>query len=149
MVLLHEFKDKVQLDIRSHLDEQKVEELEQAAIMADDYALTHKMSSKSGNPQQKRYHGSGDRENISRNMDDRKRQGKSTENVGLVSKVEPLKPISCGHCGKPGHVITNCQLEHDVVVGDSAPIKQHPYRVSPMKKELLDKKVQTTRKPSN
>ena len=27
-------------------------------------------------------------------------------------------------------------------VGDSAPIKQHPYRVSPMKKELLDKEVQ-------
>ena len=108
MVLLEEFKDKVRPDIRSHLDEQKVEELEKAAIMADDYALTHKMSSKSGNPQLKRYHGSGNRENISRNMDDRKRQGKSTENVGLVSKVEPLKPISCGHCGKPGHIITNC-----------------------------------------
>ena len=108
MVLLEEFKDKVRPDIRSHLDEQKVEELEKAAIMADDYALTHKMSSKSGNPQQKRYHGSGNRENISRNMDDRKRQGKSTENVGLVSKVEPLKRISCGHCGKPGHIITNC-----------------------------------------
>ena len=41
-------------------------------------------------------------------MDDRKRHGKSTENVGLVSKVEPLKPIICGHCGKPGHIITNC-----------------------------------------
>ena len=108
MVLLEEFKDKVRPDIRSHLDEQKVEELEKAAVMADDYALTHKMSSKSGNPQQKRYHGSGNRENISRNMDDRKRQGKSTENIGLVSKVEPLKPISCGHCGKPGHIITNC-----------------------------------------
>ena len=108
MVLLEEFKDKVRPDIRSHLDEQKVEELEKAAIMADDYALTHKMSSKSGNPQQKRYHGSGNRENISRNMDDRKRQGKSTENVGLVSKVEPLKPISCGHCGKTGHIITKC-----------------------------------------
>ena len=108
MVLLEEFKDKVRPDIRSHLDEQKVEEQEKAAIMADDYALTHKMSSKSGNPQQKRYHGSGNRENISRNMDDRKRQGKSTENVGLVSKVKPLKPISCGHCGKPGHIITNC-----------------------------------------
>ena len=105
MVLLEEFKDKVRPDIRSHLDEQKVEELEKAAVMADDYALTHKMSSKSGNPQQKRYHGSGNRENISRNMDDRKRQGKSTENVGLVSKVEPLKPISCGNCGKPGHIL--------------------------------------------
>ena len=54
MVLLEEFKDKVRPDIRSHLDEQKVEELEKAAVMADDYALTHKMSSKSGNPQQKR-----------------------------------------------------------------------------------------------
>ena len=108
MVLLEEFKDKVRPDIRSHLDEQKVEELEKAAVMADDYALTHKMSSKSGNSQQKRYHGSGNRENVSRNMDDRKRQGKSTENVGLVSKVEPLKPISCGHCGKPGHIISNC-----------------------------------------
>ena len=31
--------------------------------------------------------------------------------------------------------------EHDVVVGDSAPIKQNPYMVSPMKKELLDKEV--------
>ena len=41
-------------------------------------------------------------------MADRKIHGKSTENVGLVSKVEPLKPISCGHCGKPGHIITNC-----------------------------------------
>ena len=33
-------------------------------------------------------------------------------------------------------------IEHNVDVGDSAPIKQHPYRVSPMKKELLDKEVQ-------
>ena len=33
-------------------------------------------------------------------------------------------------------------IEHDVDVGDSAPIKQHPYRVSPIRKELLDKEVQ-------
>ena len=83
MVLLKEFKDKVRPDIRSHLDAQKVEKLEKAAVMADDYALTHKMSSKSGNPQQKRYHGSGNRENISRNMDDKKRQGKSTEKLRM------------------------------------------------------------------
>ena len=43
MVLLEVFKDKVRPDIRSHLDEQKVEKLEKAAVMADDYALTHKM----------------------------------------------------------------------------------------------------------
>ena len=76
--------------------------------MADDYALTHRVVSlvtlsRKGTMVQvieKIYP-----EII---MDDRKRQGKSTENVGLVSKVEPLKPISCGHCGKPGHIITNC-----------------------------------------
>ena len=33
-------------------------------------------------------------------------------------------------------------MEHDVDVGNSVPIKQHPYRVSPMKRELLDKEVQ-------
>ena len=70
MVLLVEFKVKIWPGIRSHLDEQK--ELEKAAVMADDFALTHKMS-KSGNPQQKRYHASGNRENISRNTHDRKR----------------------------------------------------------------------------
>ena len=66
------------------------------------------MSNKSGNPQQKRYYGAGCRENISRNTDDIKRQGKSTENVGSVSNVEPLKLISCGLCEKPGRIITNC-----------------------------------------
>ena len=33
-------------------------------------------------------------------------------------------------------------IEHDVDVGDSAPIKEHLYMVGPMKKELLDKEVQ-------
>ena len=41
MVLLEEFKDKVRPDTRSHLDEQKVEKLEKAALMDVDYALTH------------------------------------------------------------------------------------------------------------
>ena len=55
MTLLEEFKDKVWPDIISHLDEQKVEKMENAAVMADNYVLTHKMSSKSGNPHHKRY----------------------------------------------------------------------------------------------
>ena len=47
--LLEEFKDKVRPDIRSHLDGGTGE----SSILADDYGLTHKMSSKSGNKQQK------------------------------------------------------------------------------------------------
>ena len=34
-------------------------------------------------------------------------------------------------------------IEHDVDVGDSAPIKQHPYRVSPCRKSYLTKKSST------
>ena len=47
MVLLEEFKDKVRPDIRSHLDQQKVQKLEKSAVMTDDYALTHELSCKS------------------------------------------------------------------------------------------------------
>jgi len=32
-------------------------------------------------------------------------------------------------------------MEHDVDVGEASPIKQHPYRVSPTKRELLDKEI--------
>ena len=41
MVLLEEFKDKVRPDIRSHLDEQKVEELEQDIVFKKDKATLH------------------------------------------------------------------------------------------------------------
>ena len=112
--------------------------------MADDYALTHKMSSKSGNPQQKRFHGLGNRENISRNMDERKRQGKSTENVGLVSKVEPLKPISCGHCGKPGHIITNCWKLGGKTPGEHCGRFNHKSEDCRIAKNKLQKEVKPT-----
>ena len=72
MVLLEEFKDQVWHDSRSHLDGQKVEKLEKAAVMDNEYGLTHKMSSKSGNPRQKMYCGSCNRENISQHRYDRK-----------------------------------------------------------------------------
>ena len=44
LILLEEFQQCVHLDIRTYLDEHKAETLAQAATMADDYALTHKLS---------------------------------------------------------------------------------------------------------
>ncbi|XP_062586991.1 uncharacterized protein LOC134248592 [Saccostrea cucullata] len=44
VILIEEFKNCIQPEIRTYLDEQKVETLEQAATAADDYALTHKVS---------------------------------------------------------------------------------------------------------
>ena len=41
-MLLEESKGCLPAKIKIHLDERKVEDLHQAAIWADDYALTHK-----------------------------------------------------------------------------------------------------------
>lgn len=46
IVLLQEFKRSMQLDVRRHLEEQRVDMLDKAAINADDYVLTHKNSNK-------------------------------------------------------------------------------------------------------
>ena len=45
-MFLEGFKNCLPSDIKTHLDERKTEDLYQAAIWADDYALTHKGSSK-------------------------------------------------------------------------------------------------------
>ena len=42
LMLLEEFKGCLPAEIKTHLDERKVEDLHQAAVWADDYALTHK-----------------------------------------------------------------------------------------------------------
>lgn len=41
-MLLEEFKGCLSAEIKTHLDEKKAEDLHQAAIWADDYALTHR-----------------------------------------------------------------------------------------------------------
>lgn len=43
-ILVEEFKQCIHTDIKTHLDESKVQTLEQAAVMSDDFALTHKLS---------------------------------------------------------------------------------------------------------
>jgi len=45
-MLLEEFKNCLPSDIKTHLDERKANDLSQAAVWADDYALTHKDSFK-------------------------------------------------------------------------------------------------------
>ena len=42
LLLVEEFKKCLQSDVKVYLDEQKADGLHQAAILADDYSLTHK-----------------------------------------------------------------------------------------------------------
>jgi len=42
LLLVEEFKNCLQSDVKMYLDEQKADSLHQAAVLADDYSLTHK-----------------------------------------------------------------------------------------------------------
>ncbi|KAL5022408.1 hypothetical protein ScPMuIL_001563, partial [Solemya velum] len=53
LLLIEEFKRCVHTNIKTHLDERKVETLSEAATMADDYALTHKGSFATNSSQEK------------------------------------------------------------------------------------------------
>ena len=44
LMLVEEFKRCIQSDVKTFLDEKQVETLEEAARLADDYHLTHKVS---------------------------------------------------------------------------------------------------------
>ena len=44
LVLLEEFKKCVPTPIKTYLEEQKVDDLQRAVILADDYKLTHQDS---------------------------------------------------------------------------------------------------------
>ena len=44
LILIVQFKECIHADIKTHLDERDVNSLEEAATTADDFALTHKLS---------------------------------------------------------------------------------------------------------
>ena len=68
--------------------------------------------------------------------------GTKLSHLPLVQRKELAKVITQYREVFPDVPSNTNLIEHDVDVGDSAPIKQHTYRVNPMKKELLDKEVQ-------
>ena len=130
--LIEQFKRCVHDDLKTYLDEKNVETLHEMAVLADDYALTHKRSFK---PRQGGYSkpggGSGD-------FGDSGSGGSSSSSSGSSSVQTPMgvshgsnagnKPsddshssgasggssaprssrFKCFYCEKPGHVMSNC-----------------------------------------
>ena len=106
IILLEEFKRSVRQDVRLHLEEQRVETLDEAARIADDYALTHKHTYKMYNDAHK-----------SKNWNQNKKTGaseKKDENTPVEQSqhesTSTQKPIVCYKCRKPGHIKPNCPL---------------------------------------
>ena len=116
-MLVEEFKRCIQSDVKTFLCEKQVETLEEAARLADDYYLTHKVSfiarpkPTSSHPQNKFMSGN------SSGMPSQSNTSKPNSTSETKSQY-PLSRPTCNYCKKPGHLVSEClklkrKLERD------------------------------------
>ena len=102
LILLEEFKSSVHSDIQTYLEEQNVTTLQKAAVLADQYSLTHKIPQKSGSQIQVKKPGldkiASSNPNASSNKTDGQIKGSSSP------------PKICFYCKKKGHMISDCLI---------------------------------------
>ena len=107
LVLVEEFKRCIQSDVKTFLDEKQVETLEEAARLADDYYLTHKVSfiakpkPTSSHPQNKFMSGN------SSGMPSQSNTPKPNSTSETKSQY-PLSRPTCNYCKKSGHLVSEC-----------------------------------------
>ncbi|KAK7926200.1 hypothetical protein WMY93_008510 [Mugilogobius chulae] len=88
LLLIEEFKNCLPERILVYLNEQKVSTLQQAAISADEFALTHKAAFT--------------REPVSK-------QTERPVHSNFQSSTKPEKPKQCFYCHKFGHLVAECE----------------------------------------
>jgi len=120
LILLEEFKKCVQPDIKSHIDEHKVDTLQEAALMADDYALTHKLRDQKDTRDNRGYNKHGPNKSFQQPTAGYKSQSNSngdnrssgTLNPGSEDERRggsgPKSSIVCNYCKRSGHTLSEC-----------------------------------------
>uniref|UniRef100_UPI003590198A uncharacterized protein n=1 Tax=Myxine glutinosa TaxID=7769 RepID=UPI003590198A len=128
LILVEEFQQCVHEDIKVHLEERKVPKLYEAAAMADDYALTHRMGFHKPNfsprPSQGSYGTSGaENENSWGRPRDEYEDHSDTTTSRNPKTAVPRQTYppggsrqttrfssrpTCAFCHKPGHLMSHC-----------------------------------------
>ncbi|PIK60809.1 hypothetical protein BSL78_02290 [Apostichopus japonicus] len=125
LVLVEQFKSCIHADIRTHLDERDINNLEDAATMADDYALTHKLSTNNtgGHNKFSQYHKNNynkpnqnkSSQNQNSTKEGNKQSGPSNQGSKGPSSEKPTKSwdgfkksVTCDYCKEPGHTKSKC-----------------------------------------
>ncbi|KAJ8049627.1 hypothetical protein HOLleu_02455 [Holothuria leucospilota] len=124
LMLVEEFKRCVNDDIKTHLEENKADNLKEVANLADQYALTHKFGKvgqtqnkgQFSRPNKKYGNNSGTTGNsgsqsgsISPTNSGKKQPDSSRQtNDQVSSNKAAFKDITCGFCHKKGHTMANC-----------------------------------------
>ena len=104
LVLMEEFKNCLPTDIKTYLDEQKIDTLHQAATRADDYALTHKSFGKTVI----RTDSSSDTTNTFNGNTNRSGHSTGPGKTNGRSSLLPGGP-TCYYCRRKGHVMSECR----------------------------------------
>ena len=109
VILIEEFIRCVRDDIKTYLDEQKVENLAKSSAYADDYVLTHRSTfkkSRSFGPTKKFYPevGKKSENEVPENSSDKHQT--SNQTMSKDRKPRSFAPV-CHYCKKPGHVMSD------------------------------------------
>ena len=111
LMLVEEFKRCINSDIKSFLDEKQVETLEAAARLADDYALTHKVSfiNKSNPSRRPFFPQSGSKHSPSNPSGNHSQTFTPKPKPSGENKDQnPLSQPICNYCKRTGHIISEC-----------------------------------------
>ncbi|MDJ0933722.1 RNase H-like domain-containing protein [Breoghania sp.] len=105
-ILLEEFKSHVPVEVRIHLDEQKVTKLRDAGVMADSYELAHR---KSGSGAHSSRSGHPDRGSVKSSSQSQVGSSSVSQSQGgQWSRKVWDKDVVCYYCHAKGHVKSKC-----------------------------------------
>ena len=113
LILIEEFKKCLQSDVKMYLDEQKADGLHQAAVLADNYSLTHKSTFLRLEPQipSLTLPEGGSRREEQRQLPPPTRVRNSAQGRGRPDNLQKAVggPV-CFYCKRRGHVMAECRV---------------------------------------
>ncbi|XP_043993863.1 uncharacterized protein LOC122843280 [Gambusia affinis] len=106
LILLEDFKSTVSFEVKNYLEDHKVDKIQKAAVMADDFELTHQTSMRGGSKSisyQTQY-GNGADGGFQKPSRGFKTSQMNVQRPGGMR----LEALVCYYCGKKGHKKTEC-----------------------------------------
>ena len=114
LMLVEEFKRCIHSDVKAFLDEKQVETLDEAARLADDYSLTHKVSFVNKHKPSSSYvpfkgtPGSSTTKVTPVSSAGTSSQSNTPKSKPAAEAKDPFSQITCNYCKESGHLISDC-----------------------------------------
>ena len=121
LILVEEFKSCLPREMKVHLEELKLDSLQEVAIASDEYALTHKSYEKTGGKKTTRWQSQP--ENTEKGSNDLSTgKGSSPMREGSSSSPSEGRELICYYCRQKGHVKSNCEEYKKFIESKKKPV---------------------------